>query len=105
MTCWLAANGVMENDRPMAPCDGRLVRCHLIPKALLSREDLTLYRWDERCWVWACGGPMGNSGHHGMLDVSRKLRIPRENLPVDLEQFAAEVEVVWWLEREYGSAT
>lgn len=102
MTCWLAANGVMENGRPMAACEGRLVRCHLIPKQLIKGET-TADQWDERTWVWACGGIVGNSGHHGMLDTSRRLRVPRDRLPGALEEFAAETELVWWLEREYGT--
>lgn len=102
------------------PCDGRLTRAHLVPQQLLKRtwnqrEDLreqakaegrTLREvlWDPRCWVPCCGGPMGNGGHHGMLDQSRKLRIPREKLPPGVEEFAAELGLLWWLDREYGEA-
>jgi hypothetical protein len=115
------------------PCDGALIRAHLIPRQLLKREfphGVTLcvggpdrrlgwYRYrpgmtwvqlrsleslvdDPRCWVPCCGGPMGLSGHHGMLDQSRTLRIPRERLPQAVEDFAAELNLSWWLEREYG---
>lgn len=78
--CWFA-------QLPAAgPCDGRLVRCHLIPKRLLRQEWRTAHHGqrpnderslpfrtlrelvdDPRTWVWGCGGPMGNGGHHGQL--------------------------------------
>lgn len=47
---------------------------------------------------------MGLSGHHGMLDVARKLRIPRDRLPDAVEEFAAEHGLTWWLERGYEIA-
>lgn len=93
------------------PCDGRLVKAHLIPRQTLKREvcgatgTRLLYLDvvnDPRSWVWACGGPLGNAGHHGMLDASRTLRIPRDRLPLALEDFAAELGLGWWLDREYG---
>jgi hypothetical protein len=99
------------------PCDGRLVKAHLLPKQQMNKAltDHHYYRhahdekrarrdWheDPRSWVWACGGPMGNAGHHGMLDASRTIRIPRDRLPAGLEEFAAELGLTWWLEREYG---
>ena len=107
------------------PCDGALIRAHLIPKQLLRREvwnqrvalrasveaqgrvfpaSLRELVWDARCWVPSCGGLHGNGGHHGMLDHSRKLRIPRDRLPVEVEEFAREFGVLWWLDREYGEA-
>jgi hypothetical protein len=110
-TCYLAR----FSDRP---CDGRLISAHLVPRKLLRRQfpkGTTVQRdgeeifvslaemvLDQRTWVWACGGIMGNSGHHGMLDTSRTLRVPRWALPAGLEAFAAEVGVEWWVEREYG---
>jgi hypothetical protein len=82
------------------PCDGRLVRAHLIPKQLLKREHLS--QWDPRVWVPCCGGPTGIGGHHGMLDHSRTLKIPRGALPIAVEEFARETGLTWWLDREYG---
>ena len=32
---------------------------------MVPKRDLMV---DPRSYVWACGGAMGNSGHHGMLD-------------------------------------
>lgn len=93
--CWLAAFS-------SAPCSGRLVRVHLLPKQLLRREGHEALCPDPRTWVWGCGGPMGNGGHHGMLDQSRTLRIPRAALPEGLEQLADELGLGWWLDREYG---
>lgn len=99
--CWLAANAVHERGT-MPQCDGRLVKVHLIPRALLRREGLQAFCDDERGWVWACGGMTGNAGCHGRLDTTRSLRIPRENLPPAVEQMAHELGLRWWLTREYG---
>lgn len=96
--CWFAQNVI-----GCGPCDGQLVRCHLIPRQLLRRElGWRLRRDDPRTWVWGCGGSMGIGGHHGQLDQSRKLRIPRDVLPGELEAFASEFGLSWWLDREYG---
>lgn len=116
------------------PCDGALIRAHLIPRQLLRREFPKGVafcdeqgRWvdvrgawafdddkgprfrslrelcdDERSWVPCCGGPLGPGGHHGQLDQSRHLRIPRADLPAEVEEFAAELGLLWWVEREYG---
>lgn len=119
--CWLA-------ELPGAgPCDGRPVRCHLIPRQEIARavqailhekrragqidrgtydrivngEVLKACR-DSRSWVWGCGGPMGISGHHGQLDAERTLRVPRYRLPEGLEAFAVELGLGFWLDREYG---
>lgn len=118
--CFLAAYGVHERG-PMPPCDGALVRCHLLPRQLLKRtwrevhhgsrrqkrrelpwrhlEDLLV---DPATWVPGCGGPSGAGGHHGMLDVARTLRIPRGALPDATEEAARTLGLVAWLEREYG---
>jgi hypothetical protein len=118
--CFLAA----FSDRP---CDGRLVKCHLIPRRTIAEAvqvglqarrrtfEISLAEYDamiggaivranrdERSWVWGCGGPMGPTGHHGMLDASRTLRIPRHRLPAGLEEFAEELGLGWYLDREYG---
>lgn len=97
--CWLAA-------LPDAgPCDGRLVRCHLISQQVLRREVGRGWRKvadDPRSWVWGCGGPTGVGGHHGRLDYSRSLRIPRELLPPAVEELGAELGLGWWLDRTYG---
>ncbi len=84
------------------PCEGRLIRAHLIPRQLLKREGFGLHVDDPRSYVPACGGIMGNAGHHGQMDASRTLKVPREALPPVLEEFAAELGLTWWLDREYG---
>jgi hypothetical protein len=94
--CWLAR---LEGA---GPCDGALRKCHLVRRQTIRREAGADYEWDDRVWVWGCGGPMGNAGHHGMLDHSRSLRIRRDQLPRGVEEFAAEVGLSWWLDREYG---
>lgn len=109
-------------------CDGALIRAHLIPQQLLRREfpHGALFddgRWrkatryedrydlpyrtaadlanDKRTWVPCCGGPQGNAGHHGQLDHSRTIRITRQQLPVEVTDFAAEFGLLWWIERTY----
>lgn len=103
--CWLARFGVYERG-PMPPCEGRLIRAHLIKRQTLLRElpaEVAARAIDDpRSWVPACGGPQGNGGHHGMADHSRTLRIPYDNLPAGLIELAAETGLLWWLEREYG---
>jgi hypothetical protein len=104
--CWLALNGHDERGRRLPPCDGDPVHAHLIKKQVLLRElpaehSAAAYE-DPRIVVVACGGPMGNGGHHGMLDQSKHLRIPRGRLPLELEEFAREHGLTWWLDREYG---
>jgi hypothetical protein len=78
------------------------VRAHLIPKQLLKREGLP--QWDARTFVYGCGGINGTGGHHGALDTARTLRVPRGKLPPGLEDFAAEHNLTWWIERTYGHA-
>jgi hypothetical protein len=92
--------GIVELGDPMLQCDGRLVRCHLIPKTVI--QDAGGKVWDPRAWVWGCGGPTGIGGHHGMLDHSKTLRLPRECLPAGLEEFALELGLMWFLDRTYG---
>jgi hypothetical protein len=105
--CWLAKHGVMEHGDPMPPCAGELIRAHLIPRQVLNAEltrfDALQAIHDPRSWVWACGGPMGNAGHHGMFDTGRILRVPRTAIPSRTEMFAVEIDLTWWLDREYGS--
>jgi hypothetical protein len=92
--CFFAGDG---------PCDGRLIRAHLIPQQLLKREHAPRrYLADPRGWVLVCGGPMGLSGHHGMFDMSRTVRVPRWKLPAEVEEMAAELGLGWWLDRTYG---
>ncbi len=88
--------------RPDVPCDGRVVRVHLIPRQLLKRHGYSDAIADPRTYVYACGGPMGASGHHGMLDSSRTLRVPLEAVPQQTRWLAYELGLDWWIEREYG---
>jgi hypothetical protein len=111
--CFLASHGQMADGSEMPPCDGRLVRCHLIPQQMLRREFPTRaarYCANRATWVLGCGGPAGNGGHHGMLDSGmRPLYIPRSALPAAVEGFAKELDLMKegqpfqaFLEREYG---
>src|SRR4051812_26964881 len=95
VTCWLAPFSTR-------PCEGRLIRAHLIPRQLLKREGLARFIDDPATWVPGCGGITGCSGHHGQLDSARTLRVPREALPEALEAFCADHGLLWFLDREYG---
>ena len=86
------------------PCDGRLIRAHLIRQQVLKRE-LNAGRAlleDPRLWVWCCGGGVGLSGHHGQLDSSRSIRIPWHQLPPEFIELVDELGLGWWATREYG---
>jgi hypothetical protein len=91
-TCFLA------QFAPGSPCDGRMERAHLIREQTIrkhvSRSKLIL--WAPAVWRPAC------HRHHGMLDQSKTLRIPRWGIPVETEQWADENGLTWWLDREYG---
>lgn len=96
-------------DLPGAgPCDGRLVRCHLIPRQTLKRE-LNAGRSvleDPRSWVWGCGGAMGaGGGHHGMFDTARRLRVPRHRLPPEFVEWCEGLGLGWYVDREFGPPT
>jgi hypothetical protein len=107
--CFLARFGVMVDGSRVPPCDGRLIRVHLIPKQKIK----TTMQWlagevnanDPRSWAWGCGGIVGNSGHHGCLDSSRTLRIPRAAIPAGTEELAELLGLGYWLDREYGERT
>lgn len=82
-----------------SPCEGGLRRVHLIEKQALSRRGHD--PWDERSWVWACGGPWpGLSGHHGALDAY-KLQVPPDALPAALIEMAEQLGYVPYLERRF----
>ena len=98
--CWFA-------QIPEAgPCDGELVRVHLIPRQTLRKEfGKTLgnkLAEDPASFVPGCGGPTGIGGHHGMLDSSRKLRVPRELLPELFVKWCESLGLGWYIDREYG---
>jgi hypothetical protein len=118
-SCWFA----QLSDA--GPCDGRLVRCHLLTKQLLARtfpqgavyvagywraaprysdpdRSLVSLLDDPRVWVPGCGGVSGIGGHHGQYDHLQK-RIGRSELPAGVEEFAKEFGLQWWLERRYGT--
>jgi hypothetical protein len=102
--CWAA-----ERLEGAGPCDGALIRAHLIPKQLIDRELRARFGgtvpravlWDPRVWVPMCGGPTGVGGHHGRVD-GRQLAIPRRLLPPELEEFAREHRLEWRLDHDYG---
>ena len=97
--CWLAHHGVSERGF-ITPCEGRLVRVHLLPQQLLKREGGE--PGDPRSYILGCGGITGIGGHHGELDSARTLRIPYLELPAGLLEMAEELGLGWWLEREYA---
>lgn len=98
--CYLAAHGHMEKGDPVPPCEGRLVRCHLIDQQLLNK--MGLETGDPDTYVLGCGGMTGLTGHHGMLDTSKRLRLRVEDLPAEVLDFAARHNLMPWLEKKYG---
>lgn len=96
LPCWLA----QHTD---TPCGGRMEHVHLIPKARIKRDvevpegvDARSVLWDRRVLVAGC------NKHHGELDVSRRLRLAREDLPVAVEEYAREHGLTAYLDRAYG---
>lgn len=82
------------------PCSGRLVRCHIIDKQVLRRAGAD--PWDDRAWVWGCGGAgHGNEGHHGEFDA-RRLIVARSALPAGVEELAIEIGAERRLYRRFG---
>lgn len=98
--CYLAAYGRLERGQPMTPCHGRLIKAHLLPAQLIRRAGGDPK--DPRAVVPACGGIMGNAGHHGAMDSVRTLKLAREAIPAAVEELAAELGLTYWLDREYG---
>jgi hypothetical protein len=92
--CWLA------QFMPSVSCDGRMERAHLIREQTIRREvsRSKLILWAPAVWRPAC------HRHHGELDQTKALRIPRGAIPVETEQWAAGHGLAWWLDREYGEA-
>lgn len=121
LVCWFA--GLPD----AGPCDGRLRKCHLAPRQLVIREVKSrMYRerfavllepkarkaahaeevdravWDERAWVWGCGGPdYGNAGHHGQYQPDGHRQILRYQLPTGFEAYVHELDLDWWLDKTY----
>ena len=71
-------------------------RVHLLKAQAVRREVGPDFEFDPRIMVPGC------RRHHGMLDQSRTLRVPRHALPAGVEEFAREFGVEWLVEREYG---
>lgn len=94
-TCFLA----QFSDKP---CSGRLVRCHLLRRQTLARRGLSRLIPRRETWVWGCGGLTGSQAHHGELDQSKTLRVPRDRIPEATERLAEEFDLVWWLDKTYG---
>lgn len=78
------------------PCEPPIDRCHLIPKQRLRARGLEGDAlWDPRIVVEGC------RQHHHRFD-NGFLTIAREDLPEGVEHFAAEHDVTWSLDRDYG---
>jgi hypothetical protein len=115
--------------RGWGPCDGALIRAHVVPKRMMkrelwaplnrehppmkAREILGGLIWDPRAWVPCCGGPTGIGGHHAELDtpgLSLAPRLTRAELPEGLEDFVRELDGMLagrepfavWMDKTYG---
>ncbi len=88
--------------------DGRWIS-RLESRFITDLPDKPLFRMpaelaqDPRSWRPGCGGLTGIGGHHGMFDQTaiRPLRVPRALIPVDVEEYAAELGLTTWLDRTY----
>lgn len=110
MNCWLLEHAFVESCGYLVPlssfvrlrdCDGPLDPHHLVTQQQIKKVvrgiDARGFRLnDERNIVPVC------RRHHDLYHGCR-LRIPREALPAGVEDFAAELGLEWWLERQYGS--
>jgi hypothetical protein len=95
------------------PCDGRVVKCHLVKQQVLKRElggrsgDELKRSVDALCreswsWVWGCGGAMGPGGHHGQFKPDGPKPIPLSLLPEDFTRRMAELGLWWYVERTFN---
>ena len=88
--CWLA------QFQPTA-CQGEVQLCHLIKQQRLRDYHVPEEAiWDQRVLVPGC------ERHHNALDKTRTLRVPRVALPPEVEEYAAEHQLLWSLDRDYG---
>jgi hypothetical protein len=99
--CYFGLFAVDDFGCPPGPCDGQLVRCHLLPQRLLKRHRHD--PWDARAWVWGCGGAVGVGGHHGRYDA-HFLLLPRDKVPAAVEELADELGLTWYLDRNFRRA-
>lgn len=91
--CWLA----QFSERP---CSGQIRLAHLIRKERLYFYGVPAESiWDDRVLVHAC------DAHHTQLDdvAIDRLEVPRQALPAELEEFAAEHSLTFLLGRNYGA--
>jgi hypothetical protein len=88
----------MEKGDPLPPCEGRLIRAHLIPQQLLHRRGLE--PGDPATYRLSCGGISGLGGHHGLFDQHR-LEVPFRELPDDTVAFAIAYDLIPHLERRF----
>lgn len=133
--CFISTRGShWMNGQEPGPCEGQLVRAHLIPKqvirkafpkgavrddgkwerinvAKLGREahdNLDLRSVKEMQEDERCWVPMCGGmvgiGGHHGLFDGHRLSLDRRELPEALEEFAAETGLDWWLDRTYGES-
>jgi hypothetical protein len=88
-------------DWDVGPCDGQLVRAHLVKRQALRRAGHAEAITDPRSFVWCCGGPQGNGGHHGKLD-SGQLRVGIERLPLGFVELMRELSMTHYIVKFYG---
>lgn len=67
---------------------------HIIPKRTLKQQHFTDHVWDDRNGLGLC------AWHHQRHENYRQ-RVPRDLLPEAVYEFAAELGIMWMLDREY----
>jgi hypothetical protein len=125
--CWLARFSEV-------PCDGRLIRAHLVSKGRIKREfpHGAVYSLSDRRWVrdapperrtvlsaprmsldcilwdervWVPAcGGPTGCSGHHGAFDQKQLYVPRWALPAGVEDYAREYGLVWSLDRDYGLA-
>jgi hypothetical protein len=94
--------GAVRIDERWQPIiEARFLPDDYVPETRTLRE----LQDDRRAWVPGCGGLVGLGGHHGRFDSAAhngtRLVVARARLPAEVEEYAAELGLGWWLDRTY----
>ncbi len=81
MRCWLSQ---FSSTPCLFRADGQADKCHLIDQQRLKQHGLAHLCDDPRSWVYGC------RYHHGQLDLTKKIRLTREQHPQAFLEFAEE---------------
>jgi hypothetical protein len=92
-----------EDWEDVGPCEGRIVKAHLVKRQVLLREGHPEAIEDPRSWIPVCGGwGYGNAGHHGQMDHSRTLHLQFSNLPFGFIELMDGIGMSWYVDKHYA---